>query len=108
MRKKLSGAKRIAQLITDAARQGEKRRVNTGDKVMLDVDRIIRRREWDVLQEAYRQFVMENAGRIFTARVYTRGRDGRYSPLIELSEEPMWLFWEGDLIVVRNGGDEDR
>ena len=41
--------------------------------------------------------------KVFTVRLYRKRNDG-FSAIVELAEEPKWLFWYGDLVLVQNGG----
>ncbi len=77
--------------------------LHEGDKVRLDIDRITKRKNYDETSEEYRAFVESNRERIFTAHLY-RNRENEFSAIIELVEEPKWLFWHGDLVRVENGG----
>lgn len=73
-----------------------------GDLVMLDYDRIMGRDDYSRLQDDYRTFVESHREQVFTVRVYRR-RPG-YAVLIELEEAPKWLFWCGDLKLVKKKG----
>lgn len=69
--------------------------IQTGDKVMLNVEQIEKRREHTGLLPSYKEFVHMNAGRVFTARV-------RQDKLVSLDEdENGWLFWRGDLTRIK-------
>ena len=82
----------------------DKIRVQDGDKVRINVPGLRQSKMWSHLQAEYREFVEKSADSVFTARVYQR-RDGQNSKtLVWFEEEPKWLFWMGDLIVVENGG----
>lgn len=74
-----------------------------GEQVKLDVDRIINREDYIHTTEEYRAFVESSRDRVFTVRLYRKRKDG-FSTIIELAEEPRWLFWYGDLVRVKNGG----
>lgn len=77
--------------------------LHEGDQVRLDVDRIINREDYAHTTEEYHAFVESSRDRIFTVRLYRKRKDG-FSAIIELTEEPRWLFWYGDLVRVKNGG----
>lgn len=77
--------------------------IQDGDLVQLDVDRIMSRKEYPKMQEEYRGFVESSRGKTFTAHPYNQKRDG-FAAKIELKEEPRWLFWSGDVILVESGG----
>lgn len=64
-----------------------------GDKVLLDIEKIKARKNYDRMSENYKAFVESNEGVVFTAHVE---RDN----LISMKEAPAWLFWSGDLIKV--------
>lgn len=74
-----------------------------GDRVRLDVDRIVKRGDYVKTQPEYQNFVESNRDTVFTVRLYRKREDG-FSALIELVENPTWLFWYGDLVKVANGG----
>ena len=71
-----------------------------GDLVMLNVQRIMGRKEYPRMQEGYRKFVESNRGKIFVAHPHHARRDG-FSTIMEL-EGTDWTFWYGDLIRVEN------
>lgn len=77
--------------------------LHDGDKVRLDVDRIMGRGDYTHTTEEYKSFVESSRDKVFTVRLYRKRKDG-FSAVIELVEEPKWLFWYGDLIRVKNGG----
>ncbi len=72
-----------------------------GDKVMLNLDSITRRPDYNKLLPAYKEFCEKNAGRIFTVEY-----GGRKNPsivcLAEDESTPKWLFWVGDLKAVES------
>lgn len=61
-----------------------------GDKVLLSIERIKARQNYDKMAESYKEFVNASSGKVFTVHV-ERGN------MISLIEEPKWLFWSGDL-----------
>jgi hypothetical protein len=69
------------------------------DKFMLDVKLIKSRKNYDRMNDAYKQFVADNEGKILTVHV-ERGN------LISAKEEPKWLFWSGDLIKPKEESEE--
>lgn len=83
--------------------QGVENHLLDGDKVRLDVDRIIGRSDYANTTEEYKAFVESSCNKVFTARLYRKRKDG-FSAIVELAEEPKWLFWYGDLVRVQNGG----
>jgi len=74
-----------------------------GDKVLLDIEKIKARKDYYKTQSEYQSFVEQNKGIVFTARPYRKYNDG-FSVMVELKEEPRWLFWYGDLIRITDGG----
>jgi len=77
--------------------------LHEGDLVKLDVDRITKREDYAQTTEEYQAFVESSRDRVFTVRLYRKREDG-FSAIIELVEEPKWLFWYGDLVRIKNGG----
>ena len=71
---------------------------NEGDKVMMDVERIKARVNYERMSDAYKQFVSEHAGEVFTAHIEREN-------LISFTEEPRWLFWSGDLVAAPSTDD---
>lgn len=61
-----------------------------GDKVMLNIDLIKARKNYEQMADAYKEFVDGGDGVVFTARVEREN-------MISLVESPDWLFWSGDL-----------
>lgn len=68
------------------------KKFSEGDKITLDIESIKARKNWDKMSDAYKSFVQESAGVVFTAHVEREN-------LISLAERPAWLFWSGDLIA---------
>lgn len=66
--------------------------VNTGDKVKLKVDVLKSKKNYDIMNPMYKEFVEKSEG-----VVYTAVRESKV--LLHLEEEPRWLFWCGDLEV---------
>lgn len=65
-------------------------KIESGQKVMLDAERIKARRNYDRMTADYKAFVDQNTETVFTAKVEKEN-------LISMEEEPRWLFWSGDL-----------
>lgn len=72
-----------------------------GDSVILNVDQIVSRKDYQRMQEEYRQFVESSRNKAFIAHPHRERADG-FSALIELEGVEKWLFWYGDLIRVEN------
>lgn len=69
-----------------------------GDKVRIDLEKVKARKNHDKMSANYKEFVENNADKVFTAHVERPN-------LISFVEAPAWLFWSGDLIKV---GDENK
>lgn len=70
---------------------------NEGDQVMLNLEHIANRGDFNTLNERYRAFVEDNQRKVFTVHI-ERGEDSE-EQLISLNEQPEWLFWSGDLTL---------
>ena len=68
--------------------------INTGDSVCIDVEKVTARKNYAKMAPEYREFVESSAGRVFTANV-------EQGNLVSMQEEPKWLFWSGDLEVIK-------
>lgn len=72
---------------------GMQSEIHTGDKVMLDVEKITGRDEFKQARPEYQKFVRESEGKVFTANV-------RPDHIVSLQEDGGgWLFWRGDLTL---------
>lgn len=67
--------------------------IKEGDKVSVNVELVKARRNYDRMSGAYKQFVEDSVGKVFTAHVEQEN-------MISMVEEPKWLFWSGDLVLV--------
>ncbi len=74
--------------------------IKEGEKVKLDVKKITGRADWQKASERYRSFVMENKNTVFT--VQYEEKYGIKPSLVTFAEDNTWLWWTGDLIVVKN------
>lgn len=72
-----------------------------GDSIKLNVDQMMRHKDWQRLNPKYREFVMQNRDTVFTAKIRRRNQSGD-PVIIDLNENDMWSFWIGDLIIIRN------
>lgn len=72
--------------------------INEGEKLMLDVDKIKSRRDYERMTDKYKEFINSNVDTVFTAHVERK-------TLISFAEEPEWLFWCGDLIKIEKETD---
>lgn len=99
----------LIKLIKDAESALKRSTFNTdwylkeNDKVKIDVEKIKSRSDFTKLEPEYQRFVKDNGERIFTVHLYRKSKDG-FSTLIELKEEPKFLFIQTDLIRVEKGG----
>lgn len=84
-------AKAYAEIANGTGSHTDPQEFSEGDMVQLDVDAIKARKNYDVMSEAYKEFVESSVGKAFTAHIERKH-------LISLKEEPKWLFWSGDLI----------
>lgn len=62
-----------------------------GEKALLNVEKIVNRKGYDVLNPKYREFVESNAGKVFTVHI-------ERPSVLSLKESPEWIFWCGDLM----------
>lgn len=72
-----------------------------GDKVKLDVDKIMKRKDYEKMNPKYKEFVESSAGKVFTVHL-------ERETLISLNEQPEWLFWSGSLIKVKGDTDGEQ
>lgn len=72
-----------------------------GSSVILNVEKIMARKDYAHMQEEYRQFVESSRNKVFVAHPRRERPDG-FSAVVELDGVDKWLFWYGDLIQVDN------
>ncbi|MDO5546868.1 MAG: hypothetical protein Q4F79_00050 [Eubacteriales bacterium] len=72
-----------------------------GDKVKLDVEKIMQRKDYEKMNPRYKEFVESNVDTVFTAHL-------ERETLISLAEQPEWLFWSGSLIKVKENADAEE
>lgn len=90
-------AKTYAEIIGNGAgRNTDAQEISEGEKIMLDINSIKNRENYESLTGKYKEFVNNSANKVFTAHV-----ERAHTNLISLKEEPMWLFWSGDLIKIK-------
>lgn len=75
-------------------------RIEEGQKVMLNLQAIKARKNYERMSPLYKEFVDANDGAVFTAHVERPN-------MISMQEEPRWLFWSGDLIKVQTETPEE-
>lgn len=73
--------------------------IHEGDKVMLNISRITSRKDYHRMQAGYKKFIEESGEKIYTAHCVRPKSDG-FSVLIELKENPKWLFVQDDLLKI--------
>ena len=78
----------------------EDRKFYNGDRVRLNVPRIVSDPDYERKRTEYRSFVEHNGDTVFTVR-----REGQFCGFAELGRNG-WLFWDSDL-VPEDGGDTD-
>lgn len=89
---KESDAKTYADIISEGVgKNTPEQEINEGDKILLNLDAIMSRKNYNKMNKEYRDFVESNSGTVFTAHI-------EHKKLISLTENPRWLFWSGDLI----------
>ena len=67
--------------------------IQNGSSVKINTEQIKTRKDYGNLSEKYRSFIESNQDRVFTTRMEQSG-------FVSLLEQPEWLFWSGDLIVI--------
>lgn len=98
--KKKGISKEQAETYLEIAQNGagkttEAQVIENGAKVMLNIEAVKARKNYNKLSEKYKAFVEDSDGKVFTAVTKEKLKN-----VISLEEEPRWLFWSGDLIVV--------
>lgn len=82
----------------------DKSRPQIGDKCKINVEKIISRKDWERLNPAYKQFVLDNVDTIFTVQEdkFKSKADGFIAivSLVEDTTKPKWLWSVDDLIKV--------
>ena len=74
---------------------------NEGDKVTINLEMVKARKNYDKMSKLYKEFVESNKETVFTAHIEREN-------LISFAENPVWLFWSGDLNKANtDDGDED-
>lgn len=83
---------RRAVAILTAFGQENKEGIHTGDKVVLNTDKITGRNDFERAVDGYKRFVNDSVGVIYTATVKDSG-------LVEVQDNG-WLFIQSDVIKV--------
>lgn len=101
-----SKASAVRSLIEDIKTIAEMRKAllsdwpfQPGDKVKLDIEKIMNDQEYKRKLPAYREFCEMNADRVFTVE-YMDGMNPSVVCFVEDESHPKWLFWTGDLKAV--------
>ena len=75
-----------------------------GEKVKLDIVKMVVRKDWENLNKDYKKWVLKNQDNIFTVEFDPKRRPGmakNSTMIVQLVEDetvPKWLFYAGDLI----------
>jgi hypothetical protein len=84
----------------------DKSRPRIGDKCKINIEKLISRKDWERLNPAYKQFVLDNVDTIFTVQEdkFKPKNDGFVATvaLAEDTTEPKWLWCVDDLIKVED------
>lgn len=77
-----------------------------GNKVMLDVKKIMEDPDWNNMKPEYQEFVKANANRVFTLKKEAR-QNGPFTfvSLEEDETDPKWLFMTGHLKKIKEKED---
>ena len=97
-RRKLKITKEQADIF-DRLSQGKL--IEAGSRVKLKYDQIVSRKDWEKLNQKYKNFVEENKDNEFTVQIDEKVHN--MYKLVSLKEdptEPKFLFWVGDLILL--------
>lgn len=82
----------------------DKSRPQIGDKCKINVEKLISRKDWERLNPAHKQFVLDNVDTIFTVQEdkFKSNKDGFIAivSFVEDTTEPKWLWSVDDLIKV--------
>jgi hypothetical protein len=76
-----------------------------GDRVKLDVEKIKAHKSWNTYNPNYRQFVEDNADRIFTVKYDDKHKDKpNMVTFAEDDSKENWLWYDGHLLVEDKNG----
>jgi hypothetical protein len=98
MRRKLKITKEQDEILS---RLESGRLINAGSKVKLKYDQITSRKDWEKLNQKYKDFVETNKDKEFTVQIDEKVHN--MYKLVSLEEdtmEPKFLFWVGDLLLI--------
>ena len=76
-----------------------------GDKVMIDVEKVMQEPDWTHYKPEYKDFVKAHANEVYTLRKEAR-QQGPFAFISfeEDTTDPRWLFYLGHVKKVRNNG----
>lgn len=103
MMKKLGVDYNSMNLIEEIIQKKDDDLLKAGDKVTIDVEAIMTRKNYHELKQDYRDFVESSAGKVFTV---VKEEKYAHKPIVSLEEDTSqvkWLFWEGELIKNEEG-----
>jgi len=98
-------AQKVAEIFDQVRRPSG---IVSGDKVMIDYDKIVATQQYTGANPAYKGFIEAHKGEVFTAQ-HPEGRANKQ--IFELAEDPSevkWLFWGGHLKKVTDNKDGDE
>ena len=88
-------AKAYVDIANGTGNNTNAKELSEGDKVKLDISAITARKNYKHMSDMYKEFVESNQDKEFTAHIENKN-------LISFLEEPRWLFWSGDLILIEH------
>ena len=85
--------KTAANIITRRGlqRKNQSENIAEGDKVKLNIKRLKRGVDWNIMTDEYKKFVETNKDPVFTAHI-------ERTAIISFREDGRWLFYVGDLM----------
>ena len=100
IKKIIAIAKRLTKGLDSEQEVMSKAYLLEGEKVMLNVNKILASPDWPTRQEAYKDFVLINKNNVFTVMYDENYRHmPRIVRLAEDDSEQRWLFSDNDLLV---------
>jgi len=103
-RRKLKITKEQADVLERLRKNREDEHVfKDGEKVKLNYEQIVKRNDWEKLNQKYKKFVEESKDSILTIQIDEIVHN-KYK-LISFKEdtmEPKFLFWVGDLLILKD------
>lgn len=108
MMKKLGVDYSTMNLIADAVEHQSETELHNGDRVTIDTDTIMSKKHFPNMQPAYQEFVRNSVGQVFTVVKEERFEGKPIVSLLEDTREVRWLFWEGELIRVKEEHTDEK